>query len=112
TRLISAGFDGWVKVWSWNIQGAHELLKIKAHAGRVEGVVFSPDGKQLASCGADKKIRLWRADDGQELLTLDAHTDWVYCVAFSPDGHWLASGSADGTIQIWNAATGHAYLKL
>lgn len=112
TRLASASFDGWVKIWSWDPQGAHEMLKINAHAGRVEGVVFSPDGNQVASCGSDRKIHLWNTTDGQKLRTLESHTDWIYCVAYSPDGRWLASGSADGTIQIWNSATGQIHLTL
>src|SRR6266849_7280384 len=49
-------------------------------------VDFSPDGKRVASAGADKAIKIWDAGNGEELLALSGHNDAVLSVAFSPDG--------------------------
>jgi WD40 repeat protein len=35
------------------------VRSFQAHTGRVGRVVFSPDGKQLATSGADRTVKLW-----------------------------------------------------
>ena len=55
-RLASASRDGWVKVWDTATgQNLHTLTGRKAYYAT--DVVFSPDGKQLASAG--NAVRLW-----------------------------------------------------
>ena len=62
-------------------------------------VAFLPDGAQVASGGADKKIRVWDAFTGQETLMLEGHSDAVTSVDFSPDGKLIVSGSRDATVR-------------
>ena len=77
------------------------------HSGFVTSVVFSSDGKTLASSSWDNTIRLWDVATGQA-KTLNGHSSWVYSVAFSPNGKTLASGSHDKTVKLWDVATGQA----
>ncbi|MEG4859176.1 NACHT domain-containing protein [Microcoleus sp. K1-B6] len=74
--------------------------------GRVRSVIFSPDGKLLATGDSDGVVRLWEASTGREILTCKGHTNVVESVAFSPDGEILASASYDKIIKLWDVQTG------
>ncbi|MBN3944395.1 AAA-like domain-containing protein [Nostoc sp. NMS9] len=83
-----------------------EQNRLEGHSDSVNSVVFSPDGKTLASASYDKTIKLWNRDTGKEITTLRGHSDSVNSVVFSPDGKTLASASYDKTIKLWNRDTG------
>ncbi|MHC5716636.1 MAG: AAA-like domain-containing protein [Nostoc sp.] len=83
-----------------------EQNQLEGHSNSVISVVFSPDGKTLASASWDKTIKLWNRDTGKVISTLTGHSDTVNSVVFSPDGKTLASASWDNTIKLWNRDTG------
>ena len=74
------------------------------HPDEVRSVIFSPDGKTLASMCDDGTVRLWdvttRSLLGEPLKGLSA--------AFSPDGKMLALASVrsgEVTLEFWDVAT-------
>ena len=82
------------------------MRTLTGHTNWVTSVVFSPDGRLLASGGWDRAIKLWRVSDGSLVRTLTGYTGFVNSVVFSPDGRLLASGDGDGTIRLWRVADG------
>lgn len=96
--LATCSTDKLAKLWDWN--AGTEKAKLEGHTDAVWAVDWSKDGS-LATCSADRKIKLWSAE-GKETATLEGHKDWVTDVAFSPDGGSLASSSHDRTAKIWD----------
>jgi WD40 repeat protein len=82
------------------------LYICKGHNGRITSVVWSPDGKYLASASYDKTIQLWDASNGKHIRVYRGHTARVNAIAWSPDGKTLASASSDGTVHLINPLTG------
>jgi WD40 repeat protein len=78
----------------------------KGHAGPVNLVCLSRDGKLLASTGQDLTIRLWDMQTGAERAILEGPRQPVHCLCFSPDGKILAAAWDDRTIRIWETETG------
>src|SRR5207248_1581551 len=85
-----------------------EQATLKGHTDQVFSVVYSQDGKSLASASGneiesgDNTIRLWDVKTGKELATFKGHRSAVLSVVYNPDGKSLASASADKTIKLWD----------
>ena len=88
------------------------LQTFSGHSNGVSSVVFSPDGKTLASGSKDTTIKLWSVDKGECFRTLSGHSIYIWSVAFSPDGKTLTSGSSDCTIKFWSVDSGECLRTL
>ncbi|MFO0844214.1 MAG: WD40 repeat domain-containing protein [Gemmataceae bacterium] len=82
----------------------------KGHQDAVLCAAFSPDGKQLASGGADRAVKVWNVADGTVVRELLGHPGWVFAVRWSNDGKTLLSAGAApklrGYLAAWDAASG------
>jgi RNA polymerase sigma factor (sigma-70 family) len=80
-----------------------ELRQLRGHADKVTSLVFSPDGKRLASSGKDKAVLLWDVASGKQIakFTQQAPPDFVI---FSPDAKHLMVHAGGQIIEIDIAA--------
>jgi len=101
------GFE-WYNLWSLCHR---ERLTLYGHAGWLNSVAFSPDGKTLAAGGKSEAAILWDPQAGQEVLRLNGPAD-IHALAFSPDGATLATAGWDGTIRLWDLSSGTVLFNL
>lgn len=105
--LASADYNGIILLWDLSRQSnVSQLKKLKDFhtTAEVNALVFSPDGKMLASGGSDGKVWLYWDLDKSDISSriLGYHQENVASVAFNCNGAILASGSDDNTITLWN----------
>jgi len=109
-NLLATSADNSIRLW--NIAGGQELRRFKGHTELIDILIFSRDGKMLASGGQDQTAILWDPRTGNLLVTLKGHTKAVTCIAFSPDLRKVATGSDDETVKLWDLATGKELMTL
>ncbi|KAJ5797857.1 uncharacterized protein N7503_007153 [Penicillium pulvis] len=107
TTAASSSADGLITSGGiGNDTKLYHTASIEGHSREVANVMFSPDGKQIASASDDATINLWNATTGEVQKTLKDLTDGVFSLAFSPSGKYIASGSLDETVKLWDTRTG------
>jgi WD40 repeat protein len=79
---------------SLNLLPRHHTRMEHGKNGLIIRMIFSPDGKYLASSARDYTARLWNVETGKELF-VSKNKDVVLGLAFSRDGGYIATGSGD-----------------
>ncbi len=100
---VKGSFQG-IKLWDIASGVTKKTLMDDFGSVAIDTVLFSPDGKILAT-DKYKGLILWDVITGEN-KKLNGHTDGIGGFAFSPNGQILASCSRDQTIRLWDVATG------
>lgn len=91
----------------WNIETGELIREIPdAHSDTIFGLEFSEDNKYLASCGADRFMKVFTVADGKFVKSFEGHTHHVLGVSWRADGRLLVTSGADNVIKVWSFDTG------
>lgn len=101
--LASGGFD--VTVWEVPSGRAIPVVKDLDEQKQVETLLFSPDGKYLATSDG-KTVRVWEvSSSGAREIARIQTSDWVRALKFSSEGEYLsiAAGALTVRSEHWQA---------
>jgi WD40 repeat protein len=96
-KWIAAGYSDSTNniLYIWDLMKGTIEYEIKEQPGRINSVVFSPDGSTLMTAGDDGLIRLWNRVTGKIKRSIPAFTDNIEYVDFAADGRQLLVSVAD-----------------
>ncbi len=109
-KLIATGGgepsrSGELKIW--NADTGDLVLTLKdAHSDTIYSIEFSPDGQHVASCGADRFVKVFEVNGGKFVRSFEGHTHHVLGVTWRADGRMLVSSGADNVVKVWDTRTG------
>ncbi len=89
----------------WDLSKREPLYALP-EANTVRSAAFSPNGKLLAYCLFDGKVKLVDVAAGKVVKVLGRHKAMANAVCFSPDGKTLVSCGFDQALRLWDVASG------
>lgn len=111
-RIATATSDGVVGIW--DREGQRQQRLADTHTSSAP-VVFSPDGKLLATIDGGKALRVWDAATGTEKFAPLKVFGHAVGIAFSTDSRMIATSNVAGhksSVVVWDVATGELVKEL
>ncbi|HEY0986436.1 MAG TPA: WD40 repeat domain-containing protein [Kofleriaceae bacterium] len=111
TRIVTAGTDGFVKVWD-TATGKLEFALTPGgqNRSRYEWLAISPDGKLIAAI-AGAVAHVWDASTGMFVVELSNTVARTPSGAFSADSRWLATSGGDDVV-VYDTRTWRPVVRL
>ncbi|KAJ3544067.1 hypothetical protein NM208_g3243 [Fusarium decemcellulare] len=95
----------WILQAPYSFETWSPHLQTLRHTDQVTSVVFSGNGKLVATAAGDTK-RLWDATTGGERGLFKGHSRRIIALRFVSNGAMLATASLDQTVRVWETTTG------
>jgi G protein beta subunit-like protein len=109
SQLVAANNKGLCFIWNLGPDDTSKIedrTRLQAHKSYILKALYSPDANILATCSADKTVKLWRTTDYSLLKTLQGHLRWVWDCVFSADSAYLVTASSDNEAWLWELSAG------
>ena len=95
-------------IYLWDTRNGSKIGDLTEHIGWPYGIEFSPDGKLLATGGADGRVLLWNVATKELVRTLwqfrnqDERGIGFHSLGWSPDGNSVIAISTEGMMYLWS----------
>jgi WD40 repeat protein len=106
--LLASGLGNVLRMWN-PVTGRPAGVPVRVSSDTrltIYAIVFSPDGKLVATADGAGTVQLWNPLTGHRIGRPLPHSAAINGLAFSPDGSLLAGSGSDGTLRLWDPATG------
>lgn len=98
---VLAGIFGPV-LQAFDVASREQVASIKPGTKHFKGLVFTPDGRRLATVSNDKTVRVYDTVTWAEMTGFEWKVGRLGCVAVAPDGLRMAAGSDTGKVVVWD----------
>lgn len=106
--LAFSDSDSKTKLWEIPRQAlSSAVLPVAAHR-----IVFSPDGRRIATDSGDRAIRIWDAITRQVIQVIDADGGRTTGLAWLPENGTLLIATEEGRLRLWGTSAGAKGLGL
>lgn len=96
--LLAGGMGKILKVW--DTACGLPFFEVWAHESCTVSVIFSPDGKLVATGSLDQTAAIWDLEKESLVQRIHGFPSLVTAVGFSQDAKLLVAGGEDGTIAV------------
>jgi WD40 repeat protein len=96
-RQLAIAESKTVRVW----EAASGRQRLGFDQTNVESISFTPDGRHLATTGADRSIRIHDVESGREVARFEGEFYFRRAI-FSPDGSLLAACGGESLVHVWD----------
>ncbi len=92
----------------YDINSRIHIKTLFGNTSPYSNIVFSPDGRFLATAGAGQDVHIWNVANGESYTIITGHTSRYTTNAFTADGQTLitAGGVGDNTVRFWDPKNG------
>ncbi|MFT5732254.1 MAG: serine/threonine protein kinase/WD40 repeat protein [Planctomycetota bacterium] len=100
--LLTAGSDGWLRVWDRAVAGGG--LALRGHLNDVNSLAFSPNGERLITGGRDGMVIVWDVARAEPIEVFTEPVATVSAVGFfGPEGNEsYFAGTVGGHYFLWH----------
>lgn len=100
-KRVVTGSDRYVQVWDRSLKNRISIMS--GHTNPITCVLYSPDGKSIASGSEDSTVRIWDAETGDCTACLRHDGGYITRVLYTPDGKSLVTCAA--AVRLWDLKT-------
>lgn len=110
-RLVSAGFDGFIRVWE--LEKGREVQRIATKASLMGSVAVSADSSLVAASGLGEPLQVWSLKDSEPLkgFAVQPKDKQSMSLQFSPAGDKILSAEISGGARVVDARSGRELFR-
>ncbi|XP_069728433.1 cilia- and flagella-associated protein 52 isoform X2 [Phaenicophaeus curvirostris] len=103
-EFITASLDGTCMIWDIVQFVRKQMIQTSRFA---KCVCYHPEGYQIITCGADRKIRYWEVFDGSEVREVEGCISGsINGMDITSDGACFVTGGDDHLVKLWDYIEG------
>ncbi|MDW7694593.1 caspase family protein [Flammeovirgaceae bacterium SG7u.111] len=102
--MVSAGEDGFIRVWEYTNESFFEIQSFKSNSGAIRNVAFADNGQLFAAANSNQTVTIFSLEGKQFKASSALKLNGVQAkeIVFGKNASQLAMVQSDGSVQVFN----------